>query len=192
MKKPIFIIEHLEPEVFEWCLIEYKHISKIVGKENLWFTNLKKIKGAEKLKKLGKCFNESVKTMNLQNICVLDPQADKILEPSEAKEFNYLIFGGILGDYPPKQRTKEELTKFIDYGEIRNIGKEQMSTDNAVYVVNEIVEGNKFENLEFQDIIQIRINSVESVELPYRYRLIKDKPVISKELVKYLKNKKEF
>ena len=37
-----FIIEHLEPELYDWCLIEYEHISKIVGKENLIFTNINK------------------------------------------------------------------------------------------------------------------------------------------------------
>ena len=35
-----YIIEHLEPELYEWCLIEYKEISKIAGKENLWFSNI--------------------------------------------------------------------------------------------------------------------------------------------------------
>ncbi len=37
-----FIIEHLEPELYPWCLIEYKHISKIVGKNNLIYTNINK------------------------------------------------------------------------------------------------------------------------------------------------------
>ena len=36
-----FVIEHLESELYEWCLIEYEHISKIVGKDNLTFTNIK-------------------------------------------------------------------------------------------------------------------------------------------------------
>ena len=37
----IYVIEHLEPKLWEWCEIEYESISKIVGKENLWFTNIK-------------------------------------------------------------------------------------------------------------------------------------------------------
>jgi len=39
--KTVYIIEHLEPKLFPWCMIEYKHISKTVGKSNLWFTNIK-------------------------------------------------------------------------------------------------------------------------------------------------------
>ena len=42
MKRQIYVIEHLEPRIYRWCVIEYKHISKIVGKENLWFTNGKR------------------------------------------------------------------------------------------------------------------------------------------------------
>ena len=46
------IIEHLEPELYDWCLIEYEHISKIAGKGNLIFTNIKNKKETEKLKNM--------------------------------------------------------------------------------------------------------------------------------------------
>ena len=47
-----FIIEHLENEVYEWCLIEYENMSKVVGKENLIFTKTSssKLKNLVKLK----------------------------------------------------------------------------------------------------------------------------------------------
>lgn len=185
----IFIIEHLEKELYPWCFIEYKNISKIVGKENLVFMNLEKIKGAGKLNLYGLCFSESVQDFLLDPVCVLDPAAEMALRPHEAKKFRYFIFGGILGDEPPKQRTKAELTPLLPKAAVRNIGKEQMSTDNAVRVVKEIIDGKKLGELKFQDGIEIRINDVESILLPYRYRVIKGKPFISKELVRYLKKK---
>src|SRR3989344_3510320 len=37
-----YIIEHLEEKVYPWCLLEYTHISTIVGKDNLIFTNIAK------------------------------------------------------------------------------------------------------------------------------------------------------
>ncbi len=188
----IFIVEHLEPEIFEWCLIEYKHISQTVGKNNLWFTNVKTDKNKKILELYGKVFLQSVKDLKLDNVCVLDPAVQKILDASEAKLFKYFIFGGILGDYPPKKRTKAELTPLIPDAQVRNIGIEQMSTDNAVLVVSEIVKGRKFEELQFQDTIEIEINEVESVQLPYRYRIIDKKPFVSSELVDYLKKKKSF
>ncbi len=56
--KQIFIIEHLEPEIGEWTLIEYKHISKIVGKSQLWVTNLQKESDQKTLAPYGKTFAE--------------------------------------------------------------------------------------------------------------------------------------
>lgn len=54
----IFIIEHLDSKVWTWSLLEYKQISSIVSKENLWFTNVKS--NAALLRKLGKVFMQSV------------------------------------------------------------------------------------------------------------------------------------
>jgi len=190
--KPIFIIEHLEPKLYPWCLIEYKHISKVVGKESLWFTNMLKINNKKELEGYGNLIDESVKKIKLENACVLDPNAKKTLNPKEAENFRYYILGGILGDYPPKQRTKDELTKFIDEAEVRNIGKEQMSTDNAALVVKEIIGGKRLSELAFKDGIEIPIDKIASIQLPYRYRIIKGEPFISQELVIYLKNKKGF
>lgn len=187
----IFIIEHLEPELFEWCLIEYKHISKIAGKENVWFTNIKK-EDVKKLKKYGSVFQESVKSMKLDKVCVLDPEVSVLLTSKDKNKFQYVIIGGILGDYPPKKRTKNELTKFLPKYEKRNMGKDQFSTDNAVFVAKKILSGTPLKNIEFTDSPEIKVNDIESVILPFKYPVIKGKPNISPSLVSYLKNKKEF
>jgi len=186
----IFIIEHLEPRVWKWCIREYKSISDIVGKKNLWFTNIKR--GSKILEKYGKVFKKSVKEMNLKNMCVLDPAAKKTLSPKNSKEFEYFIFGGILGDYPPKKRTKKELTKFLPNAKEMNIGKKQFPTDNAVYVVKEISNGKNLSDLKFKNKIEIRKNNIESVILPFNYVLIDGKPLIRKEIVNYLKRKRGF
>ncbi len=182
-----FIIEHLDCKLWKWCLIEYKHISKIVGKGKLLFTNIKN----KQLGKYGKRNSKSISELNLKNACILDPDAKKTLSPEEAKKFKYFIFGGILGDYPPKKRTKKELTKKLNFT-ARNIGKKQFSTDNAVAVVKEILKGKKLKDLKFKKKIEIQLGKYDSVILPYRYLLIKNKPLISKELVEYLKRRKEF
>ena len=74
-----FIIEHLENEVYEWCLIEYENMSKVVGKENLIFTKT----SSSKLKKFGKVENKSVLDLNLKRACLLDPKAKKTLSPQD-------------------------------------------------------------------------------------------------------------
>ncbi len=183
-----YIIEHLEPKLWKWCLIEYKHISQLVGKRNLWFTNLKK--RSVELQKYGKAIKKSVTQLPLSNICVLDPDATKTLTPADAKIFDYFIFGGILGDNPPQKRTAPELTSRFTYPvEARNIGKKQLSTDNAVAVVQQIARGKKLEQLHFQDGIEIDLKGGESIQFPYRYLLTEGKPLVSEELIEYLGRK---
>ena len=138
--KPIIIIEHLEPKLWPWCKIEYESISKIIPKSNLLFTNIKS--NYKFIKRLGKISKKSIKNIKLKNACILDPNAKKTLTPEDTKKFKYFIIGGILGDYPPKKRTEIELSpKLLPNAERRNLGKEQMSTDNAIYVTKKIVEG---------------------------------------------------
>ena len=187
---PVYIIEHLEPFISRWCLIEYKHISKIVGKDNLWITNVKK--GSKELEKYAKIIKESVKQLALKDSCILDPDSNTTLAPKDSKKFRYFIFGGILGDYPPKKRTRQMLTKFIKNPDTRNIGKKQMSTDNAVYVVKQINHGIPLEKIQFKQGIEIETGKNESVMLPYRYVLVEGKPLISEELIDYLKRKRTF
>ena len=181
-----FIIEHLEPKVYPWCVIEYKHISKIVGKKNLWITNV----SGKKLEKYAKVFKDSVTTMKLKKVCVLDPHADKELSPKDT--FEHFVFGGILGDNPPRARTHEIIKGTLTNAERRSLGKEQMATDNAVYVVKEILKGKKLSELEFIENIEIPIKKRESVELPYKYAVVNGKPLICKELVQRLKKQKGF
>src|SRR3989344_2037027 len=80
-----FIIEHLEPKLYEWCLIEYKHISKLVGKKNLIFTNIKNQKDISKLRKLGSVKKESVAELKLNKACLLDPKASKTLNHNQIR-----------------------------------------------------------------------------------------------------------
>lgn len=192
MSKHIYVIEHLEPKLWEWCLIEYKNISRIVGRENLWFTNIKSDKDKRVLEKYGGVFSEKVNEINIGNACVLDPEAPVTLNPKDAEKFRYFIFGGILGDYPPKKRTRKELTKFLPKAEKRNIGRKQFSTDNAVKVVYEILKGRQFAELPLQYKISVPINKIESVDMPYIYYMENGKPFMSPDIIKYLKKKKSF
>ena len=87
------IIEHLDPRLWKWSLLEYKHISEFASKDNLIFTNIKGPKTAEKLSKLGTVYKESVKELNFKNACILDPDAKETLTPKD--KFDYVIMGGI-------------------------------------------------------------------------------------------------
>lgn len=184
-----FIIEHLEDKIYPWCVIEYKNISNFIGKNNLIFTNVKKSE-AKKLKNFGEVKTESVKNLNLKKSCLLDPNAEKELTPND--KFDYYIFGGILGDYPPRKRTNKLLNLKT---EKRNLTKEQMPTDIAVIATKMVIDGKNLKDFKFKDKLKIEIKSGkyrEEIELPYRYLIINNKPFISKELIEYLKKKKSI
>lgn len=193
-----FIIEHLEPFISKWCLIEYENISNIVGKENLIITNLQK-KDFNKLKHLAELHEESVLEMPLKNACLLEPKSKKILMPND--KFGYYIFGGILGDHPEQGRTEKYLTSKISKSklikpETRNLGDMQMSTDTAV-LVTKIIARDKidFNKIKFIDRPEITLKDgkiSESIILPYRYVNENSKPRISKKLLEYLKNKEDL
>lgn len=184
-----FVIEHMEPKLWKWCLLEYKHASQIVGKNNLWFTNIKSSAG--KLKKLGKVFKQSITTMKVKKPCILDAEANKTLKPEDAKRFSHFIIGGILGDEPPRGRTRE-LRIRMPNTEARNLGRKQMSTDTAVLVTHTILKGTPLHDIPFTNHVEINIRKGESIMLPYKYVLSNGKPVLAPGLVEMLRRQKSF
>ena len=196
-----FVIEHLEPELFEWCLIEYEHISEIVGKGNLIFANIKNKSDNSKLKKFGVVFGERFSELNdklnfsKNKICVLSQYGAKTLQTNDKNKSEYFIFGGILGDKPAKRRTEDIINELkenkIEFEE-RNLGSVQMPTDNAVYASKKILDGAKLNDLKFADEVEIQINENESVSLPFRYIIDNNKLVISEKLVDHLRKREEF
>lgn len=186
---PKFVIEHLEPRVWKWSLFEYEHISALVGKKNLLFSNVKN--SVRVLGNLGSVDSRSVVEFADKSACILDPEADKELFPDEAKCFSQFIFGGILGDDPPKARTRPLLSSKVSCAS-RNLGKSQFSTDNAVLVVKKILEGFSLSELKFQDGFEVAVREGESILLPYRYVLLDGKPFVSEGLVNWLKKRKCF
>ncbi len=186
-----YIIEHMDQKLFDWCLLEYTHISEIVGKENLIFTGIKRQKDHKKLEELGIVKKESVRKLQLRQVCILDPAASETLEPKDKQQFDYFVFGGVLGDWPPQHRTKKELSSKIN-AEQRNLGKKQMSTNTAVYVAKKIIDGKKFSEFEFIDELVIPIRDCEEIILPFRFVVENGKPVLANGYLEFVKKQKMF
>lgn len=170
-----FIIEHLDPKLWKWSQMEYQHISNIIGKENTIFTNIKSNKDKIKLSKFGKVYSSSIKDNKMLNkfgrnqICILDPSAKETLNPSDSKNFKYVVLGGILGDYPRKRRTKKELTDHLNGIAIRNLDKFQMSTNTAGYVAWKILIGTPLSDIKFARKLKINVDEYSDVELPFSF-----------------------
>lgn len=185
-----YIIEHMDKEMYEWFQIEYKHISKMVGKENLLITNVKK--GADKINKFCNTTPESIAEMGIEKkkICVLDMDAKQELKTEDQGKFEYFVFGGILGDDPPQKRTQKLITQ-LKIPETRHLGKKQMTLDSAVLAAKMIFAGKKLSQIKIESIT-IQTGEGEEVTLPCCYVIENGKPSITPELVKMLKREKVF
>ena len=97
-----------------------------------------------------------------KRVCLLDMRAEKTLEPSDLQEFDVLLFGGILGDHPPRDRTY--VLRKHNYG-MRNLGKMQMSTDTALLTCKLILHNKlRFEEIPFIDEPEIFDKNENGVE----------------------------
>ncbi|KAJ3093129.1 hypothetical protein HK102_007968 [Quaeritorhiza haematococci] len=125
----------------------------------------------ETLKQNAQCTSLSVSDSELgvdqSKVVLLDPAAKEVLKPEDGEKFDYLLFGGILGDHPPKDRTKE--LRILGY-ETRHLGAVQLPTDHAVIFSKLIMEDKKqLDDIPHVDFPEVKLAKHESVELPFRY-----------------------
>lgn len=186
MKEPLFVIEHLEPRLSRWLLIEYSHAAEIAGR--LLVTNVKKASERRKLSKICEVRSESVaEIFRPRELLVLDPQARKPLTRRDFSGVSAVVVGGILGDNPPRGRTKILLTDRLRGCKARNIGKAQFSIDGSVFVAKEILRGKKLQDIPVVVEVEIPLEEGHSVILPFAYPLVNGKPLIHPKLVEYLR-----
>ncbi|KAI9311512.1 SAM-dependent RNA methyltransferase [Dichotomocladium elegans] len=168
-----FIVEHMEDGMHEWCILEYRHMLMNVGADNLYFTSLTDACMDEVMPedlKQAHCHKEDIMHLpgvDPKDVCLLDPSATEPLSPEDADKFKYFLFGGILGDDPPRDRTGE-LRKLGFAG--RHLGPIQMSTDTAVNVTKRVVVDKvPLDKIPYIDSPEVYFTKHESVNLPYRY-----------------------
>ncbi|PVG03724.1 DUF431-domain-containing protein [Serendipita vermifera] len=193
MARFTYVIEHMEEDekdksssLPQWVLLEYSHIVSLIAPDGeVAFTHLsssscKELEGAlaaSQTAKTGGTHNsytisvlELMKQRNvpLDRVCLLDPKAEKELTPTDGDgEFDFFLFGGILGDHPPRDRTGE--LRVLGFP-TRHLGSVQMTTDTAVGVTKLVVDDKKsLQSIPYTDFPTIRFNKSESVEMPFRY-----------------------
>jgi Uncharacterized conserved protein len=150
----VIVIEHLEPTLSPWAYLEYKHAASMVG--NLLVTNVKDKRERACLEPFARAVPESVgEIAERREILVLDPQARIPLSPEDFKQFRYVVVGGIMGDFPPKGRTRKLLTEKLGV-EARTLGTCQFSVDGAVYVAYRVAEGEPLERVKIARDLTLR------------------------------------
>jgi len=192
VKKPMIVIEHLEPCLSPWILSEYRFVSKLFGRNRLIFTNVKNPKSREVLLKLGNVyFDRFINTFKdiIRKSIVLDSQAELSLKREEVLKAEALIIGGIMGDHPPKGRTYKFITKeVVKAGALaRNLGPEQLTIAGAAYIVKVIEEGFELSDIKIMKGLRIKLELSKGIELelylPYAFPLRNGKPVIPKDYI---------
>lgn len=171
-----YVIEHMEDGFSNWVILEYSTIAKEIGAENLILSSVKATtKVPQELLDLGIIvtplevtnLKEIEPDFDISKVCLLDPSAKSALKCSDSSKFDYFLFGGILGDHPPRDRTGE-LRKLGFEG--RHLDKVQMTTDTAVRVTDKVLNKNQeLGDIEYIDFPQIKFSEHESVEMPFRY-----------------------
>ncbi|KAF8865019.1 DUF431-domain-containing protein [Acephala macrosclerotiorum] len=175
-----YIVEHLDDELGPWSELEYVTIAKESHEAGAKFC-LSSVPSSLVLPEALKAVpgftadGQSVETLYAEDksrVCLLDPSATKELSPQDGETFDVFLFGGILGDDPPRDRTSELRKKGF---EGRRLGPKQMTTDTAVRVTRLVTQDKiPLDDIEYVDYPELRINKNESTEMPFRYVKGKD------------------
>ncbi|WVQ76730.1 hypothetical protein IAR50_006404 [Cryptococcus sp. DSM 104548] len=204
-----YVIEHMEEDDSKthalppWVTLEYAHMLSCVGPQStVHFTSL----SSSSIPPLQKSLESSPVSQKAQpttqpildllpslsppidksRVCLLDPRAEKVISPEDGDLFDVFLYGGILGDDPPRDRTGE-LRKLGFEG--RHLEKMQMTTDTAVKVTKIVVEDKvPLNEIPFTDFPTIQFTKVESIEMPFRY--VKDEqgePILPPGMKEHLK-----
>ncbi|KAJ8588056.1 DUF431-domain-containing protein [Rhizopogon salebrosus TDB-379] len=184
-----YVIEHMEEDettpnsLPPWVELEYAHMIKLAGNNGrVEFTHLSQ-SSCSSLDAWLSSLNESIalyqvhtqsvlellgrKNIPITRVCLLDPKAKTVLAPEDCKMFDYFLFGGILGDDPPRDRTSE--LRQLGFPS-RHLGPVQMTTDTALGVTKRVVDDKvRLDAIPYIDFPTITFNAKESVEMPFRY-----------------------
>ncbi|KAF2086088.1 DUF431 domain protein [Saccharata proteae CBS 121410] len=193
-----FVVEHLDPELEQWSSLEYAAIARESHASGCGFllssvpeslTLPEKLVGVDGLKVEHDSI-ENIYADRKSAVCLLDPAAKQELSPADGDNFDVFLFGGILGDDPPRDRTSELRKKGY---EGRRLGPVQMTTDTAVRVTRMVVrDGIPLEKIVYVDHPEIYINKHESTQMPFRYVADKDgNPIMPAGMLDLIKKDSE-
>nr|OQO21832.1 hypothetical protein B0A51_10140 [Rachicladosporium sp. CCFEE 5018] len=180
--KHTFVVEHLDPELESWQLLEYKTIAAECAASGSRFI-LSGMSASHpdlpQVEQSSQHVEDLVKSAGVPHdrVCLLDPKGESDLAPADGDLFDIFVFGGILGDDPPRDRTAELRVKGFKG---RRLGVEQLTTDTAARVTRIVVQDKiPLNNVPYVDRPNIEIAEGESVEMPFKYVKGRDgKPIM--------------
>ncbi|GAC71189.1 hypothetical protein PANT_1d00037 [Moesziomyces antarcticus T-34] len=209
-----------------WALLEYRHMLELVGPgSTVHFTSLSHASLESLRQSLSTPSNKpqaqfelhtaSITTMmsqrgiGLDRVCLLDPKSPFAVSITDAGKhtsdtkpaqaggpFQLFLFGGILGDDPPRDRTSS--LRQLGFPS-RHLGGVQMTTDTALGVTKRCVEdgfllalddttqqeqqwgdaAKASAKLQWVNHPELHFGHGESVEMPFRYMVDEERPALA-------------
>lgn len=198
----------MEQGFSEWVILEYIQIICDVGCDNVILSSLPEGTTKENIpkrlielglkwttKSLDKIQEQfmDIPSLKEKRVCLLDPRAKEDLSPDDSGKYDYFVFGGILGDHPPRDRTRELMEQYPNMLVGKRLGSKQMTTDTAVRTTQLIIEKKiNFESINFIDYPEFRFNANEAIEMPFRYVLNSDgRPILPQGMIELIKKDSE-
>lgn len=182
----VLIVENLEPCPSPWLLTEYSYLTSLFPGRTV-FTNVKHPRLKKELERIGRVHGisatEFTRVLDLRDVIVLDPAAEEPLTTEDVKECDAVVIGGIMGDYPPRGRTKELITDKLPEAKSRHLGKTQLTIAGAAYVLKKIEDGARLEDIEIREglTFTISLGGAElTIELPYGFPVENGRLVLPK------------
>lgn len=172
----IVVIEHLEAYVNRWLLKEYEFVSETF-KNRVIFTNVTKECDRLLLQPLGIVYKTSAIELlsNVDNVVILDPNAKERLQVADLRMARYVVIGGIMGDNPPKGRTKLLITSRLSKALPRNLGEKQFTIAGAAYILRRVESGQNINDIKYVFGLKIKKRLTKDIEieidLPYAFPL---------------------
>ncbi|KAL8272755.1 hypothetical protein Esti_003305 [Eimeria stiedai] len=170
----LYLIENVEEEIENWCLLEYQHICETVGAKNAIFTSIppESKKDWERRCRIEyfNSFPSKPLSCARSTVSLLQMDAEEELKVEDSAKFDAILIGGILGNVPSDDRTSE--VRRLRPCHSRHLGPLQMTTNTAVLVSKMILE-DKVPLSEIPIVDEPEIfaepGSKESIILPFRY-----------------------
>ncbi|MCJ1290478.1 hypothetical protein MMC34_002016 [Xylographa carneopallida] len=193
-----YVVEHLDPELGPWSSLEYRAIATETAEAGSKFCLSSVSKSLELPKELENApallieyrSVEEIYKLKKDRVCLLDPAAPSELHVEDAALFDIFLFGGILGDDPPRDRTAELRQKGFKG---RRLGSVQMTTDTAARVTRMVIQQKvALDQISYIDYPELKINKHESTQMPFRYVMDENgKPIMPKGMVDLIKSDSE-
>jgi len=193
-----YVVEHLDPELGPWSSLEYQAIATETAETHSTFCLSSVSKSLELPKELQNTPGlliehrsvEEIYKLEKDRVCLLDPTAPLELCAEDAALFDVFLFGGILGDDPPRDRTAELRQKGFKG---RRLGPVQMTTDTAARVTRLVIQQKvALDKIPYIDYPELKIDEHESTEMPFRYVMDQNgNPIMPKGMVDLIKSDSE-